>query len=202
MAENQKKEIRWAVFIPALAFVLIAAITGIISNETLTSVSNSFFAWSLESFGWLYQITLIAVLIITCVIMFSKLGSVRIGGKDAKPKYSFGTWFAMTLTGGVATGIVTWGVNEPIIYLGNIWGELDAVGITPGTPEAARFAMGRCFYNWTFIPYAIYALAGVVVAYVYFNKKQQLNVTSTLEPLFGEKIKKASSLILLIPYPC
>ena len=197
MDENKKKEIRWSVFIPAFSFVLIAAIIGIVNNEALTSMSNTFFAWSLESFGWLDQITVMAVFIITCVIMFSKLGSVRIGGKDAKPKYSFGTWFAMTLTGGVATGIVTWGVNEPIIYLGNVWGELDALGIQPGTAEAARFAMGRCFYNWTFIPYAIYALAGIVVAYIYFNKKEQLNVTSTLQPLFGDKIKKgvASSII-------
>ena len=47
----------------------------------------------------------------------------------------------MTLTGGVATGIVTWGVNEPLIYYGNVWGELDQLGIKPFTPEAAQFAM-------------------------------------------------------------
>ncbi|WP_036728522.1 BCCT family transporter [Peptoniphilus mikwangii] len=185
-----KKEIRWPVFIPAFALTLLAAIIGIVNNEALASMSNKFFGWSLESFGWLYQIVSVAVLIVTLVIMFSKVGSIRIGGKDAMPKYSFWTWFAMTLTGGVATGIVSWGVNEPLIYLGNVYGELDALGIKPGTAEAARFAMGRSFYNWTFIPYAMYALAGIVVAYVYFNKKKQLNVTSTLEPVFGEKIRK------------
>ena len=26
--------------------------------------------------------------------------------------------------------------------------------------------MGRCFYNWTFIPYAMYALSGVLIAYM------------------------------------
>ena len=52
------------------------------------------------------------VLIVTFVIMFSKIGNVRIGGIDAKPKYSFATYFAMTLTGGVATGIVTWGCKR------------------------------------------------------------------------------------------
>ena len=30
-------------------------------------------------------------------------------------KFSFGAWFAMTLTGGIATGLITYGVNEPII---------------------------------------------------------------------------------------
>ena len=65
MDENKKKEIRWSVFIPAFSFVLIAAIIGIVNNEALTSMSNTFFAWSLESFGWLYQITVMAVFIIT-----------------------------------------------------------------------------------------------------------------------------------------
>jgi len=51
--------------------------------------------------------------------------------------------------------------------------------------------------HWTFLPYAIYGLAGVLVAYLYFNKKKQLTVTATLEPLFGPKIsgKVGSSII-------
>lgn len=184
-----KNRMRWPVFIPAFLFVLLVAIIGVVSNQTLSDVSNKFFVWSLESFGWLYQLLCMTVLMVTLVIMFSRVGTVRIGGQDAKPKYSFATYFAMTLTGGVATGIVTWGVNEPIIYLGNVWGELDGLGIAANSPEAVRFALARSFYNWTFVPYAIYALAGVIVAYVYFNKKEQLNVTATLTPLFGDKIK-------------
>lgn len=185
---TSKKEIRWGVFLPAFIFIAGAAIVGIVNNTALANGAWAFFDWSLQSFGWLYQIATVVCLIVVFVIMFSKLGNVRLGGKDAQPKYKFWTWFAMTLTGGVATGIVTWGVNEPLIYYGNVWGELDALGIEPFTAEAARFAMGRSFYNWTFIPYATYALCGLAVAYVYFNKKDKLAVTSTLKPLFGERI--------------
>ncbi|MDO5689606.1 MAG: BCCT family transporter, partial [Tissierellia bacterium] len=85
---------------------------------------------------------------------------------------------------------VTWGVNEPLIYFGNIYGELSQLGIEPFSAEAARFAMARSFYNWTFFPYAIYALAGILIGYLYYNKKKQLTVTATLEPLFGERISK------------
>ncbi len=187
---KNNKNIRWTVFIPGFVLILIAAIIGLVSNEALSKISNKFFNWSLNSFGWLYQIVTIAGLAITFAIMFSKVGNVKFGGKDAKPKYSFGKWFAMTLTGGVATGIVSWGVNEPLIYFGNIYGELEQLGIKPFTMEAARFAIGRSFYNWSFIPYSIYGLVGVLVAYLYFNRKQQLSVTSTLTPIFGEKIKK------------
>lgn len=188
-----KKEVRWQVFIPGFVLILAAAIIGIVNNKALSTISNSIFKWSLDTFGWLYQLMTMFVLILTLAIMFSKVGKIRLGGRNAKPKYSFKTWFAMTLTGGVATGIVTWGVNEPIIYYGNVWGELDKLKIAPFSEEALRFAIGRCFYNWTFVPYAIYALIGVLTAYLYFNKKQQLSVTATLTPLFGDKIKNSSA---------
>ena len=187
---KEKKHIRMGVFLPAVIFVGAAALLGIFNNQALADTAWAFFHWSLDSFGWLYQIASIVGLLIVFIIMFSKLGKIRIGGKDAKPKYSMATWFAMTLTGGVATGIVTWGVNEPLIYFGNVWGELNSLGIEPQSAEALRFAMGRSFYNWTFIPYAMYALTGLITAYVYFNKKDKLTVTATLKPLFGEKITK------------
>ena len=187
---DYKDNIRWDVFVPGIILFAIAAIIGVTNNQALTSASMAFFNWSLDTFGWLYQYVVTGSTVLVLVICLSKVGSIRLGGKDAQPKYPFWTWFAMTLTGGVATGIVTWGVNEPIIYFGNVWGELDQVGIEPFSEEAARFAMGRSFYNWTFMPYAIYALCGVLVAYLYFNKRQKLNVTATLKPVFGERITK------------
>ncbi|SHH27350.1 BCCT, betaine/carnitine/choline family transporter [Anaerosphaera aminiphila DSM 21120] len=185
-----KKNIRWPVFIPAYAITLITAIYGIVDSKGLASVSNSFFNWSLDTFGWLYQLVVMASLIFSFALLLSSKGSIRIGGKDAKSKMPFWTWFAMALTGGVASGIVTWGVNEPLIYFGNAYGELDTLGIQAFSDEAARFAIGRSFYNWSFVPYAIYALTGVITAYVYFNKKQRLAVTSTLQPLFGDRITR------------
>lgn len=163
-----KKEVFW----PTIIFTGGAAILGIVNNEALTSITKKFFTWSLDSFGWLYQIIVMISFLVMMALFFSKLGSVRIGGKDAKAKHSFGAWFAMALTGGVASGIVTWGVNEPLIYYGNVWGELDTLGIEPFSAKAAIFAMGRSFFNWTFLPYAVYTLCGVVIAYLYFNKKE------------------------------
>jgi len=192
-ATDVKKAIRWEVFLPAYVVVAIAAIVGIVNKTALTKACNSFFFWSLDSFGWLYQLSIMASFILVAVVTFSKIGSMRIGGKDAKAKYGFWTWFAMALTGGIATGIVTWGVNEPLIYYGNVWGELNQLGIKADTHQAAIFAMARCFYNWTFVPYAIYALCGLLVAYIYYHKKDSLTVTATLKPLFGSRVTTPAS---------
>lgn len=190
---GKKIDFRWEVFIPAFAIVGGSAVIAVVNQEWLVKYSNKFFNWSLQTFGWLYQWTTMAVVIVIAILMFSKIGDIRLGGKNAKPKFSFASWFAMALTGGVATGIVTWGVNEPIVYFGNVYGELDKLGIKAGSDEAIRFALGRTFYNWTFVPYALYALTGLLVAYLYYNRKEKLNVANTLKPLLGEKIvsKKA-----------
>jgi choline-glycine betaine transporter len=186
----ETRKIRNGVFWPAFLVVGGAALLGIINNKLLTDVAMNSFLWSLRSFGWLYQIIAIVALVVVSFVTFSKFGSIRLGGKDAKPKYPFTTWFAMALTGGIATGVITYGANEPIIYFGNIYGEMAQTGVAPGTPAAAIYAIARCFYNWSFIPYAMYSLCGLLVAYMYFNKKKPLSVTATLIPLFGEKVTK------------
>lgn len=187
---SKKHEIRWEVFIPAYLVIAGAAVLGIVNKDALIKNVNAFFFWSLQNFGWLFQLAVMAALVFTVIVTFTKYGDIKLGGKNAKPKFGFWTWFAMTLTGGVATGIVTWGVNEPLIYFGNVWGELNTLGIEPNSTKAAVFAMARCFYNWTFVPYAIYAFCGLLVGYIYFNKRERLAVTSTLKPLFGEKVTK------------
>lgn len=187
--DNNKMKIKNGVFWPSAIVVGGAALLGVFNNEMLTDVAMNNFLFSLRTFGWLYQVISIVALFFVAYVTFSKLGDVKFGGKDAKPKYSFMAWFAMALTGGIATGVVTYGVNEPIIYFGNIYGELSQTGIDAESAAAGIFAIGRSFYNWTFVPYAMYSLCGLVIAYVYFNKKQSLSVTSSLVPLFGEKIR-------------
>lgn len=183
-----KKAIRWSVFIPCFLVVGGAALLGIVNNAWLTEVTKALFTWSLTNFGWLYQVASMVTLVLVSLLAFSKIGKIRLGGPNAKAKYSFGSWFAMTLTGGIATGLITYGVNEVLVYYGNIYGELDGYGIQPYTQEAAFFAMGRSFYNWTVIPYAMYALSGVLIAYMYFNRKQELSVSASLTPLFGPRV--------------
>lgn len=187
-ANGTRQKIRNGVFIPAFIVVGGAAVLGIVNNKMLADTAMNGFLLSLRNLGWLYQIISIVALFLVTIITFSKLGKIRFGGADAKPKYPFIAWFAMALTGGIATGVVTYGANEPIIYFGSIYGEMAQTGVEPGTPMAAIYAIARCFYNWAFIPYAMYSLCGLIVAYMYFNRKKSLSVTSTLIPIFGEKV--------------
>ena len=130
--------------IPCFAVIGGSAILGIVNYEWLTAVANGVFSWSLSTFGWLYQIVAMVTLFLAAMLTFTKVGKIRFGGPEAKAKYSFGSWFAMTLTGGIATGLITYGVNEVLIYYGNIYGELDALGIEP-LPSGGASITGPSF---------------------------------------------------------
>ena len=94
--------LRKGVFYPTFIFMLCAVITGIFKNEWLQAACKSVFRFSLLKFGWLYQIVAMVCLISVAAVTFSKIGSRRIGGKDARPEHSFKSWFAMSLTGGIS----------------------------------------------------------------------------------------------------
>lgn len=109
------------------------------------------------------------------------------GGANAKPTFSLAATFAMALTGGIATGVVTYSVNEPIIYLGNVYGEIGNQSFEPNSGEAAIFALARSFHNWSFIPYAMYSIVGLMIGYMHFNRKERFSISSTLAPLLGSR---------------
>lgn len=180
-----KRTLRKGVFYPSFLFMTLVIIVGILKNDWLKSACRAVFRFSLLNFGWLYQIIAVICLFAIVLVTFGRIGNIRIGGPDAQPKYPFRTWFAMALTGGISVGIVNWGINEPMVYFGNVYGELDTLGIQPQTVEAAHFAMGRCFYNWTFVPYAFYCITGLLIAYLFFNKKENFSVVATIKPVIG-----------------
>ena len=122
-----KVKLRTSVFVPAFGIVLLAGVAGLVDNQLLISFFQGIFEGAYENFGWLYQLITLALFILCLVLMFSKMGDVRIGGKDAKPKYSFWSWFAMSLTGGIGASLVSSSISQlvvlPVCVLRRVRGE-------------------------------------------------------------------------------
>lgn len=185
MSPHPNKGLKAGVFFPVFAIVIVSVVVGLVDNALLVKTAKSLFYFSLSDFGWLYQLIAISALGITTFVFFSRVGRIRLGGPDAKPKFSMASNFAMALTGGIATGVVTYSVNEPIIYLGNVYGEIGQQSFAAGSGEAAIFALARSFHNWSFIPYAIYSIVGLMIAYMHYNRKQGFSIASTVTPVLG-----------------
>lgn len=183
---KSKAKIRKSIFIPMSIIFLAAIITGVVAPEAFYNGENAIVGFAFKDFGWLFQISGNIFLILCIYLMFSKYGNIRFGGKEAKPTLSYWNWFAITLTAGIATGILFWGIAEPITHFMN---PPQVLGIAAKTEDAAMFAMTTAFIHWTFIPYAMYSIAGVGIAYAVYNMKLPYQVSSALYPIFGNKIK-------------
>lgn len=185
-----KSKVRLSVFIPAFGIVLAAGIIGLVDNEWLISFFQGMFEGAYTNFGWMFQLITVALVVLCAVMLFSRIGNIKIGGKDAEPKFSFWSWFAMSLTGGIGASLVSSSISQPITFFESVWGELDGYGIEPGSVEAALFALGRTFHEWSFFPYAFYGVCGVSIAYVCFNMHKPVTVSSALVPLFGDRANR------------
>ena len=63
---------------------------------------------------WVFMIGVNIYLLFCTLLIVSPVGKVRIGGKDAKPEYSYLGWFAMLFAAGMGIGLVFFGVLEPM----------------------------------------------------------------------------------------
>lgn len=112
-------------------------------------------------------------------------GSIRLGGKDAKPDYSILSWLAMLFAAGMGIGLMFWSVAEPVAYMTG-WYETP-LGVEANTPEAARMAMAATMYHWGLHPWAIYGVVALSLAFFTYNKGLPLSIRSAFYPLLGER---------------
>ena len=188
MQNPQKAKLRMSIFIPMSIIFLSAIVLGLVAPKAFYDVENAIVQFSFEWFGWLFQLSGNVFLGICLWLAFGKFGDIRLGGRDAKPTMSFWNWFAISLCAGIATGILFWGIAEPITHFMK---PPKPLGLEPGSEAAAMFSMTQTFIHWTYLPYGMYALAGIGIAYATYNMNQEYQVSSILYPVFGEKIHGA-----------
>ncbi|WP_207707717.1 BCCT family transporter [Alkaliphilus serpentinus] len=186
MQKFEKASLRMSIFIPMSIFFIFAIVTGIVAPEAFYNALNSTAGFAFENFGWLFQLSSVLFFFMCVFLAFSKYGNIKLGGKDAEPELSFWNWFAISLCAGIATGILFWGVVEPLTHM---YAPPEGLGLIPGSESAAMFSMTQTFIHWTYLPYAMYAICGVGIAYAVYNAKLPFQVSSMLYPVMGKRIQ-------------
>jgi len=169
------------VFWFTVAIVLVFLIFGVVAPNRFENTTTNIQAFITSTFGWYYLI-LVSILVIFCVfLIFSPVGSIRLGKQDELPTLSNISWFAMLFSAGMGIGLVFWGAAEPLSHYMN-------PPISEGqTVEGYREAMRYTFFHWGFHAWAIYASVALALAYFQFRKGEPGLISSTLKPVLGEK---------------
>ena len=155
--------------------------------------------WLTSNLDWFF-ISAANVFVVVCIgIAVSPLGRVRLGGTEAKPDYSYLSWFSMLFAAGMGIGLMFFGVSEPLSHFGTALGgttvedgvrtDWAPLGAAAGDPEAAaRLGMAATIFHWALHPWAIYAVIALGLALFSFNKGLPLTIRSVFYPLLGERI--------------
>jgi len=122
--------------------------------------------------GWLMA-SLANLFVLFCAfLVVSPYGSVRLGGRDARPEFSDLSWFAMLFAAGMGIGMVFYSVAEPIPHFSSAMAAVgEAAGGAPlggaaGDVDAStRLAMAATIFHWTVHPWSIFAVVAVGLAF-------------------------------------
>ncbi|MGJ8531514.1 MAG: BCCT family transporter [Alphaproteobacteria bacterium] len=165
--------------------------------------ATEFFGWLrpflTSTFDWFF-LSAANIFVLLCIfLLISPLGSIRLGGDDAKPDYGYVGWFAMLFAAGMGIGLMFFGVSEPMSHfassMGGVAEEAGArtdwapLGAAAGDVEAARnLGMAASIFHWALHPWAIYAVVALSLAFFTYNRGLPLTLRSAFYPLLGERI--------------
>jgi glycine betaine transporter len=80
--------------------------------------------------------------------------------------------------------LIFWGVAEPLAHYNS-----PPFGMArAGTVEAAQLGMQYTYFHWTFHPWAMYAIVGLVVGYFSFRRDEPGLISPVFRPLLGDRV--------------
>ena len=173
------------VFLISAILVLVFVVGTLLVPQDATSMFDGAKSWSINNFDWLFLLAGNVFVIFCLALIVLPVGSVRLGGRNAKPDFSLVSWFAMLFAAGMGIGLMFWSVAEPVGYYTDWFGT--PLGAEPNTPEGARAAMGATMFHWGLHPWAIYAVVGLSLAFFCYNKGLPLTIRSAFYPLIQDR---------------
>ncbi len=184
--------------VSGFTIVLFVALT-LTFQESVEPVFSGLRSWLTATFDWFFLAAANIFVLFCLALIVSPLGSVRLGGPNAKPDYTYTGWFAMLFAAGMGIGLMFYGVAEPISHYSSAmggtaiengartdWAPLG--GAVGDAEEAERLGMAATIFHWGLHPWAIYAVVGMALALFSYNKGLPLTIRSMFYPIFGERV--------------
>lgn len=130
-------------------------------------------------------------LIVLLFFVFTKYGSIRIGGEEARPEFSRFSWVSCLIMAGLGIGIVFYS-QEPLFHFNSN----PYIGKVTGTPEAIAYSL--TLYDWTLNCWGMYGVLGVIIAYFHYNKGRELKLSAAFPEKTPAWIKNTVDIVMAL----
>ncbi len=151
--------------------------------------------WLTSTFDWFFLGAANLFVLFCLFLIVSPWGAVRLGGKTAKPDYTYLGWFAMLFAAGMGIGLMFFGVLEPVYHMAiseplGVPSPIaeDGTIIAANVDAARQMGLAATIYHWGLHPWAIYAIVALALALFTFNKGLPLTIRSAFYPIFGDRV--------------
>ncbi|TMN22905.1 glycine betaine uptake BCCT transporter [Lentibacillus cibarius] len=171
------------VFYVTVALVIITVFFGAVFPEQFEQITGNIKSFVATRFGWYYMLLMSALVIFSIFIALSPYGQIRLGKDNEEPDFSTPTWVAMLFSAGMGIGLVFYGAAEPLShYMSN------APTADEGSGKAFKEGLTYAYFHWGLHVWAMYGITALALAFFQFRKEEPGLISSTLKPLFGEKV--------------
>ena len=195
--KTSEPDVDMAIVIPAVFIVLVCAIPLMLFPNSASQLLDYGRQVIMTNFLWLYLIVGLGAFGFCMWLAFGRFAHVKLGAPDEPPEYSDAHWVAMMFTAAIGASVLAWGFAEPIYYL-----QTPPLGIEVGSTKSFEWAHMYPLLHWGLVPWSIYAVPAVPIAYMLYVKRYPvLRISSACDgalPVKGRSQAKTIIDILII----
>lgn len=136
-----------------------------------------------DTLGGVYLTIGLAAFFFMLYLIFSDVGSIKLGEPDEAPEYSTASWAAMLFCGGIGASILYWAPIEWAYYYQN-----PPFNMMGGSEAAVLWSTVYGPFHWGPIAWSIYLVPAIPISYFFYVRRQPvLKVSTALAPAIGDK---------------
>ncbi|MGE6475180.1 BCCT family transporter [Psychrobacter sp. NPDC078631] len=182
--KNKKLTIDPGIFWSSLIAILAASIPLALYPEAGKAAVDGLLSSFTGTFGWLYLLTGIGSFLFMVWLAYGPLGRIKMGAPDEQPEFKTVPWISMLFCAGIGISICNWAFVEPLYLFSG-----PPLGIEGGTTEAAEWAAMYPMFHWGVVPWALYLMPALPMAYVlYVRKVNVLRLSEACRGILGKAV--------------
>ena len=182
--KNKKLTIDPGIFWSSLIAILAASIPLALYPEAGKAAVDGLLSSFTGTFGWLYLLTGIGSFLFMVWLAYGPLGRIKMGAPDEQPEFRTIPWISMLFCAGIGISICNWAFVEPLYLFSG-----PPLGIEGGTTEAAEWAAMYPMFHWGVVPWALYLMPALPMAYVlYVRKVNVLRLSEACRGILGKAV--------------
>lgn len=180
--------------VSALASAVFIVLT-LVFPERAGAIFQSIVGFSTGTLDWYFMIVVNIFIVFSLAMIVLPYGKIRLGGPDARPDYSYLSWFSMLFAAGIGIGLLFFGVLEPV-YHANVSSPLgiaspfgaDGALDLEAIPAATNIGLAGTYLHWGIHGWAVYVVMALALSLFTYNKGLPFSIRSAFFPILGDRV--------------